>query len=279
MRTKQPDYDVKPDFGNLLDKHRQLPFKRFMDLIGSKLDDLNDLLLKPTPYDQGPGRIESYCTPVLYGPLPLTTAGRPGNLVGQDGFQTLATLADPSKFVVPRNGDIIVSRNQSVRVKSLSAFGFVNWGYTSNPGFAVPYTNPNGVGDIFDAVGPNPGVGPNGGAMPLDFFGGTFSTLSSAQPNLPNISFEIELYDRIRGRRMHDQRLPSTMFQGGRIANRETASVLNWEQGSKIEPRLFVKEIRMGSILDGATAFEAASVKAYVVLVFKGTAHLEAPNL
>lgn len=279
MTTKQPDYDVKPDFGTLVEKHRQLPFKRFMDLISSKVDDLNEMLNKPTPYDQGPGRIIPYAIPVWYGPLPLTTSGRAGTITGQDGFQTLAALANPAAFVIPRDGDVLIDREMSFHCHSLSAYGFVNWGYKSNPGFAVPYTNPAGVGDILDAVGENPAVGPNGGAMPMDYFGGTFSTLSSPQPNLPNIAFEVELYDKLRGRRMHDGRLPVEMFQGGRIAHRKTASVLKFEKGSKIEPRLFVNEIRMGSILDGAAAFNAASVKAWVCLVFKGTQHVEIPNL
>lgn len=282
MRTKQPDYDVSPDFGNLVEKHRQLPLKRFMDLISSKLDDLNDLLLKPTPYDQGPGRIIPAAIPVWYGPLPLTTAGRAAGtatLTTQDGFQTLATLADPFTPVLPRNPDnTVIDRDSSFRTCSLNAYGFVNWGYKSNPGFSVPYTNAQGVGDILDPVGPNPAVGGNGGAMPLDYFGGTFSTLSSPQPNLPNIAFEVELYDRLRGRRLHDGRLPVEMFQGGRIAHRKTASVLKFEKGTRIEPRLFVTEIRMGSILDGATAFNAASVKAWVCLVFKGMRTLEVPN-
>lgn len=280
MTTPQKPYDVKPNFGTLVEKHRQLPFKRFMDLIGSKLDDLNDLLLKPTPYDQGPGRIIPYAIPVLFGPLPLTTPRRFSEDQGslQDGFEAQAVLAKPNAFVVPRAGDILIDQEFSFHCKSLAAYGFVNWGYTANPGFSVPYTNPNGVGDILDAVGPDPSVGPNGGAMPLDFFGSTFSTASIPQPNLPNISFEVELYDKLRGRRLHDGRLPCEMFQGGRIANRLTASPLVFEKGTKLEPRLFVTEVRMGSILDGATAYEAASVKAYVVLVFKGEQHVEIPN-
>ena len=276
-RTPQKDYDVKPDFGTLLDKHRQLPFKRFMDLIGAKLDDLNDLLLKPAPYDQGPGRIIPYAMPALFGPIPLTTAGRDGGMVGQDGFQKLAALADPAKYIIPRTGDLLVGRDFSFHCHSMAAYGFVNWGYKSNPGFNVPYTNPQGVGDIFDIVGPDPSVGPNGGAMPLDFFGGTFSTLSTPQPNLPNISFDVELYDKIRGRRLHDGKLPVEMFGGGRLGHRKTASPIPFEKGSKIEPRLFINEVRMGSILDSATAFNAASVKAWVCLVFKGTQNIEVP--
>ena len=166
----------------------------------------------------------------------------------------------------------------------MGAYGFVNWGYTANPGFNVPYTNPRGVGDILDRVGTNPALEENGGAMPMDYFGGTFSNLSGSpisgalQSNLPNISFEVELYDKIRGRRMHDQRLPVEMFQGGRMAHRSTPSPLVFEKGSKIEPRIFINEIRMGSVLDTDQAFNAASVKAYVVIVFKGTQHIEVPN-
>lgn len=274
IKTPEKSYDVKPDFGTLLAKHRQLPFKRFMDLLGSKLDDLNEMLLKPTPYDQGPGRIIPYSIPVLYGPLPLTTARRAGAAAGVAGFEALAPLANPGRFVVPRNGDILIDQEFSFRVNSMDAYGFVNWGYTANPGFTVPIIDPQGVGDIFDDV-----INLNGGAMPLDYFGGTFSTLSAPQPNLPNIAFEIELYDKLRSRRMHENRLPVEMFQGGRIANRSTASVLMFEKGSKIEPRLFINEIRMGSILDTDQAFNAASVKVWVCIVFKGTQHIEIPNV
>ncbi len=282
IETSQKDYDVAPNFGTLVDKHRQLPFKRFMDLIGSKLDDLNDRLLKPTPFDQGPGRIIPYAIPAWFGPLSLTTSRRgtvASNPSPNNGHELLATLATPDKFSIPRNGDIIIDREMSFHCNSLSAYGFVNWGYTATPGFDVPFTNKAGVGDILDAVGPNPAIGPNGGAMPLDYFGGTFSTISTPQPNLPNIAFEVELYDKLRGRRMHDAKLPVEMFQGGRIAHRKTASVLKFETGGRIEPRLFVNEIRMGSILDTATAFNAASVKVWVCLVFKGTQHVEIPNL
>lgn len=282
MTTREPNYDVKPDFGNLVEKHRQLPFKRFMDLIEAKLNDLNDILLRPTPYDQGPGRQIPYCIPVWFGPLPLTTPRRATLATNETaaGFELSAALANPAAFSVPRNGDILVDREMSVRIKSMNAYGFVNWGYTADPGFTVPagVINPQGVGDIFDAVGPDPAVGSNGGAMPLDFFGGTFSTISAPQPNLPNIAFEVELYDKLRGRRMHDRRLPVEMFQGGRIAHRKTSSDLVWPQGSKIEPRLYVNEVRMGSILDTDAAFDAASVKAYVCLVFKGIQNVEIPN-
>ncbi len=281
IETPQKDYDVGNNFGTLVEKHRQLPLKRFMDLIGSKLDDLNDLLLKPTPYDQGPGRIVPYAIPVMYGPLPLTTSRRATLATDSSaaGHELLATLATPNAFAIPRNGDVLIDREFSFHCHSLSAYGFVNWGYTTTPGFSVPYTNAKGVGDILDAVGSDPSLGPNGGAMPLDYFGGTFSTLSTPQPNLPNISFEVVLYDKLRGRRLHDGKLPVEMFQGGRIAHRQTASVLKFEKGSKIEPRLYVNEIRMGSVLDTDAAFNAASVKAWVILVFKGTQHIEIPNL
>jgi hypothetical protein len=123
-----------------------------MDVISSKLDDLNDMLLKPTPYDQGPGRIIPYSIPVWFGPLPLTTAGRPGEIIDQTGHETLADLADVSAFVTPKDGDILIDQSFTFHVKSMLAYGFVNWGYTAQPSFAVPTTivNAGGVGDILD---------------------------------------------------------------------------------------------------------------------------------
>ena len=280
MSIQRP-YDTSPDFGTLVDKHRRLPFKRFLDLVEAKVDDLIELLDRPVPYDQGPGRVVERCLSAWFGPISPTTAGRASGtatLANQDGHMTLATLADPATFIVPTDGDLWIGRDSSFRCTRLAAFGFVNWGYTADPvGFNVPYTNPNGVGDILSAVGPNPATGPNGGAMPLDFFGGTFATASSSQPDLPNIAFDVELFDKQRGRRLHERKIPSAVFAGGRFANRKTSSPLVFPRGTRVEPRLYVNEVRMGSVLDGATAFNAASVKAWVCLVFKGVEHLEVP--
>lgn len=281
MATRQPDYEIDDNFGTILDKHRQLPFKRFMDMIESKLDDLTEMLLKPSPFDQGPGREVPYAFPVWFGPLPLTTARRATEATNEDaaGHELLATLATPSQYFKPAtfSGPMIIDQEFSFRCLSLSAFGFVNWGYKSDPGFSVPYTNPLGVGGILDAVGPNPAVGPNGGAMPLDYFGGTFSTISTPQPNLPNIAFEVELWEGQRGRRLHEGKLPPEMFQGGRVAHRKTGSPLVFPKGTIVEPRLFLNELRMGSILDTDAAFNAASVKGWVCLVFKGVQQIQVP--
>jgi len=78
---------------------------------------------------------------------------------------------------------------------------------------------------------------------------------------------------------MHDRHLPVEMFQGGRIAHPLRASPIVWEKGSKIEPRLYINEIRMGSVLDTDAAFDVASVKAWVCLMFKGVQRIEVPNL
>jgi hypothetical protein len=268
-RTKQPDYAVKPDFGNLLEKHRQLPFKRFMDMISAKLADINDMLNEPAAADQYAGKIIPYAVPVLYGPLPLVTARR-----GSDGgFEQFAVLAQPSQSIGPRNGNALIGRELTFECQSLSAYGFVNFGYKGDPGYPVPRPD-TPVGDIFDSV-----LDLNGGAMPMDYFGGTFSTLSSTVPNMMNISFDVELYDRLRGRRLHEGRLPVELFQSGRIAHRKMASPIRFEKGSNIEPRIYINEIRMGSALDTTEAFEAAQVKAYVCLVLKGRQFVEVPGV
>lgn len=274
MSTRQPDYDVKPDFGTLLQKHRQLPFKRFMDVISAKLADLNDILNVPAAYDQYPGKIVPYCVSALYGPLPLTTARRMPASFGGTGFERLATLAQPAQPVLPRNGNILVGRELTLEVHSISAFGFVNFGYSGTPAsFTVPRPD-TPVGDLFDNV-----VDANGGAIPYDFFGGTFSTLSSAQPDLWNISFDVELYDRLRGRRLHENKLPVEIMAGGRFANRKMGSPVRFEMGSNIEPRIYINEIRMGSSLNATDDFNAADVKAYVCLVFKGKQFVEVPGV
>lgn len=251
-RTKQPDYDVKPDFGNLLEKHRQLPFKRFIDTISAKLADINDMLNEPAPADQYPGKIIPYALPLLYGPLPLVSATNP-----------------PTTPVTARNGNALIGRELTFEVQSLAAYGFINIGYTEDPGYDVPRIGP--VGDIFDNI-----VDQNGGALPMDFFGGTFGQLSVALPNQMNISFDVELYDRLRGRRLHEGRLPVELFQSGRIAHRKIASPIRFEKGSNIEPRLYLNEIQPGFNPAEAPGLQ---VKAYVCLVLKGRQYVEVPGV
>lgn len=276
-RTKQPDYDVKPNFGTVLQKHVQLPIKRFMDVISAKIKDLNDTLNTPAAYDQYPGKIIPYSIPLLYGPLPLTAAGRlPAANADPDdggGFATLAPLANPSAFVLPRTGPLLIDQEFTFEVCSLSAFGFMNLGFTADPGYDVPLINEAGVGDIFDNV-----LTMNGGAMPMDFFGGTFSTASLEVQDLPNIAFELEFFDRLRNRRMHDKKIPPELLQGGRFAHRKLASPMFFPKGSKVEVRLFVNEIRFGSALNTDQAYEAASFKSYVCLLLKGRQHIEIPG-
>jgi hypothetical protein len=276
--TDQKDYFQKPDFGTLLQKHQQLPLKRFLDLVEAKVDDLLEMLRDhPVPYDQGPGKEDPYSIPIWFGPLPIVSARR--NAAGT-GHEALAQLANPADFFTPddsRHPPIRIGREFKFLCNSMSAYGFLNWGYAAEPGFVVPYTAPNGVGDIMDAVGDNPALGPNGGAMPMDFFGGTFSTLSTPQPDLPNISFELELYDRSRSRRLHEGRIPSEMMSGGRFAHRAMPFSIPFPPGTHLEPRLYVNEIRMGSILSTDAAFNAARVSAWVCIVMKGVQQWEVP--
>lgn len=253
-RTKQPDYDVKPDFGNLLTKHRQLPFKRFIDAISAKFADVNDILNEPGPADQYAGKIIPYALPLLYGPLPLVSATNP-----------------PTTPVTARNGNALIGRELTFEVQSLAAYGFINIGYSGDPApLVVPRPN-TPVGDIFDNV-----VDQNGGAMPLDFFGATFGSFSSTVPNMMNISFDVELYDRLRGRRLHEGRLPVELFQSGRIAHRKIASAVRFEKGSNIEPRLYLNEIQPGFDPEEVTGLQ---VKAYVCLVLKGRQYVEVPGV
>ena len=274
-RTKQPDYDVKPDFGNLLTKHRQLPFKRFIDAISAKFADINDILNEPAPADQYPGKIIPYALPLLYGPLP----------------RVLAT-APPPEPVIARNGNALINREFTFEVQSLSAYGFINVGwlydaFPKDPEFGGPYVPPRvgPLGDILDSA-----TEMNGGAMPLDFFGSTFDLFGRGFVGPPlignfafaNISFDVELYDRLRGRRLHEGRLPVEIFQGGRLAHRKMASPILFEKGSNVEPRLYLNEIEPFSpslFAEWNIPEDSLALKAYVILVLKGRQYVEVPGV
>jgi hypothetical protein len=250
----------EPMFNDLLERHLTRPFKLYVDTLRYKVSDLVDKLNAPAALDQYPGRRVPYVFSRLYGPIGPTTARRGGD----GGFEQLAPLVQPAQFVTPRNGNIKVGQIGSFVWTETNVYAYLSWTYSADPGLeppAGPFANFGAAGDIFDSV-----VDRNGGALAFNNFRAVEGNYSP-----PYVSFDIGLYEKTRGRFLHDRdRLPVQLFAGQNFANRRVAQPIKFDPNTELEPRIYVNEVRMGNALDTNEAYNAAQVKVYVFVSFHG---------
>lgn len=195
--------------------------------------------------------------------IPDATSGY--QVLGAGGFSQLAPVANPSEFLLPREGTIKTGREAAFVWCSSNAFAYVNWTYTKSletaewqfPVAAV------GAGDILDPV-----LSMNGGAVVIP-------NIANANHTSPRVCFELALYDKKRGRFLTDGSLPAEAFVGGVFSNKMTPKQTRFNVDTEIEPRLVITEVNMGPILEGSLEYAAASVAVYVNVAFIGYNVLE----
>jgi hypothetical protein len=254
----------EPMFNDILERHLTRPFKQYVDTLRNKVSDLTDRLNSPAALDQYPGRRVPYAFSRLYGPIGLTTPRR-GDA---GGFEELAPLVQPSEFITPRNGTIKVGQIGSFLWQETSVYAYLSWTYGADPGLPGNQATFAAAGDIFDNVIPN-----NGGALAFN----NFRFLEASPPGLlsagvpPDVSFDLGLYEKTRGRFLHDRdRMPINVFAGQNFANRKVAQTIRFDPNTELEPRIYINEVRMGNTLDTDQAYNAAQVKVYLFVTFHG---------
>lgn len=264
---------------NVFLEHVARPFKRAVDIVRTRVDDLRSAMNQPAFLDQYPANAVPYYFSKLYS-FDLTTTRRRLAGDGGAGFEKLATLVEPARFILPRNGNVFVNREGAFHLCGMNANGYLSFTWDANPG-ALPVSplpfDFTGVpvifggaqaGDIFDSVLDN-----NGGAAALDYF---YSIPQGGQQDFgdslrrPNISFDLELYDRSRQRMLHDERLPPQLFTAQNYANKHDSTPLRFDVNTEIEPRVRILEMRMANLLENDQAFNAAVVRGYLNLTFHG---------
>lgn len=255
----------EPMFNDILERHLTRPFKQYVDTLRNKVSDLADRLNAPAALDQYPGRRVPYAFSRIYGPIGPTTPRR-GDA---GGFEELAPLAQPAQFLTPRNGNIKVGQIGSFLWQETSVYAYLSWTYSADPGLApINVATFPSAGDIFDNVFPD-----NGGALAFN----NFRFLEYAPPGPfssgvpPDISFDLGLYEKTRGRFLHDRdRMPINVFAGQNFANRRVAQPIRFDPNTELEPRIYINEVRMGNTLDTDQAYNAAQVKVYLFVTFHG---------
>ena len=209
----------------------------------------------------------------IFGPIGLQTTRR----VGATAFKGLAALVQPNTFILPTTTNIITGRNTTFYWQSMHAVSYLSWTYTAQPPtLGLEPVNPLPAGDLFDPV-----IEKNGGAQLLlnnsgfSFTNANSNLLGNDFPGPPKLCFEVELYDKRRGRYVSDGRLPSEMFTTGAYGPKELGSVVRVDPDTEIEPRVYITECRMNTALDTATTFNVASVACWINMVLRGYAVTE----
>lgn len=262
-------------FDDLLGRHLTKPFSQFINTLRNKISDINELLDSPAALDQYPGRAYPFAFTRLFGPFGMTAArvGSPAAF----GFDKLAPAATPAQYLLPRNGNIKVGRYGSFVWTETCVTTYLSWTYATPPGAAIPLNvEPFGTrnGDIWDTVVEN-----NGGAMVMQNNRYVDDLLDGgAQADIPNIAYELGLYDKLRNRFLHDRdRLPFQLFAGQNFTNKKTAQGMRFDNNTELEPRLYINEVRPRTALSTDQAFNAARIKAYFVLTIKGRLEQQEP--
>lgn len=234
---------------------RDLPFRRFALAQLNRAQDLVERLGVPALADQYAGKNEPALFSCWYGPIPMQATRR----VGAVGFSGLAPLVDPSTPVLPRDTNPLTGSDRSFMWLDWNISAYLQWGYKSDPaipGVLVPIDSAP-LADIFSPV-----LG-NGGAQVLQNFSQVFE-------DKPRVCFEIDLYDKKRGRSMTNGRIPGQVVLGGGYEFKRQFGPMRWDPDTEIEPRIFITEVKMTDALATTQAFNAAQVAVYLNLCFRG---------
>lgn len=213
--------------------------KRFLNVVRNKLNDINRKLWANSQQaflDQHAGKAVPYCFSKWYGPIRPTTPRRQPQAEGGSAFTEFAILADDKDFLVPRNTNIIVNREGAFYLERVNCTIYASRSSNRFGNFVIPPNDNSEVGNIFDGVFTRNG----GGNVVPAFRSNPLAGGNVGNTNPPTLGFDVVLYDRKRGRRLHDFKLPMQYFDGFASANKQLADPIRFDTDTEIEPRLFV---------------------------------------
>lgn len=217
---------------NVFEAHLARPFKKAVDIVRNRVNKLSVRMASQAFLDQYPARSVPYIYSKLYGPFGLLAPRRNG----QTGLLGLGPVVDLGAFATPRNSNIVVNREGPFYWCSTNATAYVT---LTGGGLVVPApVLPAGpAGDIFDPVFTN-----NGGGVSLNSFDGPFV-------------WDYVLYDRKRGRRLHDDHMPPQVITAQNYANKENATPIRFDPNTEIEPRVRLLSVNpIGPAVDDSDA-------------------------
>lgn len=237
---------------------REAPQRRILQGLLTRLDDADRKL--NSPGQQGPQGRKPQALCVTWGPIGLQTPRREGTV----GFYGKAPLVSPGTYLTPNYPSTVnpfVATPGPFYWVSSGVYSDFGWTYTASPAPDTPVAGKQA--GLFD-----PAIEKNGGGIILNNFAGTQQFVGA--PVHPRICAEIDIYDKTRGRSLTSGRVPLETFTGGAYGFKNLPEPLRFERGTQIEPRLYVTECAMTSVLDTNDYYDVSDVKVYVTMVMKG---------
>lgn len=242
------------DLRTFAENHKRRLLDDYVNVLRNKVHDLSRIIWRDNGVDvfadQHSGNVKPFCYSRVWGPLTYQSA-------------SLTQYILPS---YPSPSSIVVGREGAFWWDEVNCAVFSSW-----PMSPVDTVNVPAVGFIFDSA-----FKQNGGAIPDPLMG--LSVKANDHRQHP-IGFDMVLYDKKRGRALHDDRLPREFFDGGRVTNKSLAEPIRFDPNSELEPRLYLNsplEDETGVItLDDGIHTVKTTRYIWINIMFKGHIALE----
>lgn len=188
----------------------ELPVRRAIQLLRNKVSDISRNVESPAFFDQYPGK----CLPYIY-----SKTYQFGEVDPEDSF------TDTTSFLLPTNGNILTGRDASFYWCETNAFLFVQSNVAPQANAGLFSTAQNG-----------------GGAIGLNNTQGPEATVNQSLLDSTFACFEIDLYDKKRGRSITNGFIPGQTFFAGSTGYRRWRQATRWDPDSEIEPRVRITQ-------------------------------------
>jgi hypothetical protein len=246
--------------------------RRFLDLQRQRIRDcyrvLDDAGYGSLPLADYPGKQVPTIISRWFGPIAMTTTRRGSAADNDPQFEISANLVQPSQYTLPKF-PLQVPSDRSFEWHGVHAAALLSWtwktGSTLNvnsppvtPLLIHPQENKSYLDSVLDANG--------GGQWFLNFSGFAMTDRCLNMTNVQSdgvgyckFCWELELYDRRRGRSLTEGPIPAEAFSPGAWGTKPVDDRPIFDADTEVEPRLFVRELRMTSLLDNSIAPQAPS--------------------
>lgn len=254
----------------------ELPIRRALITLSNRARTVIKRLHSVANFDQYPSKEKSFTFSCRYGPFDLQTPGRNG---ADDGYFGDAPLVSTSQYTLPIDGTIKTGRQGAFYICGVNAAMDFSWTRTSANGDGGPVSSLP-AGNLFDAS-----IEQNGGGVTLLNLTNLDWTIDPANTpmNAPSFGWEMDLYDRRRGRSITGGRIPGEYFTVGTLGFRKVGGMayepggargMRWDADTEIEPRLYITQTWVPGI-DDDTLYDDARVAFWLNVAFRGYYALE----
>lgn len=232
---------------DIIEMQQQKAASRYIDALKQRLTNLTNRFWgsgQALLEDQFSGKAVPFIYSKLYKTGPVTPVRS-----GDSGWEGTAPVASLSNYLLPRNDNILVGQEGPFYLCEINAAVHISYSASVDTGIDyILFDRPQS--DIFDPVFPN-----NGGASFIPSFD-------------VSVQYELQLYDKLRNKSLHENNLPMQFIQMEELQNRRLPEKIRFDINTEIEPRVIV--IRAPAVHLTGEDYTNSETTYYLNLIFKG---------